>query len=524
MKYNKPDPSANKGEIERLFMAMDAEKGDLVARCRMYAAWTIPALVPPEGGEVSKTVTSYIRQGPRLVNSLANKVVEAMFPQSRPFFAVGLNPEIEKKIRSEIGEEEAAEANVQVDNEARYLEKYAMSKMNLLQYRPRAVEAAQLLIVTGNSVIRRLSTGDRIVYNVADYGARRNIAGGVYDIVFRDLMGYEELPDEAKQIAMLKQKGQQSYYADSRTAKYPFFTRLYRDGNVWRQMHEVCGVVLPEKSTFSDTDVPFIDLVWSLPRGYNYARGLVEELANTFHNLNTLSESIIDISNMLADIKWVVGPNSMLDVNALNNSPRGSFHAGNATDVQALMAEKARELQALDALQNSAELELAKSFLMQSGSVRDAERVTAYEVQLNALELEGAFGGLYSRLALAWQDKEARYLMSTIALKSVAKNLLSIKIVTGIENLSRETALSAFRAAIGDLAGFDAVPEDIRASMNPTKVSNFVFSNRGLDFKMLAYTKAEVDEMKQQEMQQQQQLGAQQVAMQAAVRPDSGGA
>ena len=56
------------GMVERLFTAMCAEKGDLLERCRMYAAWTIPALVPPEGGEVSKTVTSYVRNGPRLVN------------------------------------------------------------------------------------------------------------------------------------------------------------------------------------------------------------------------------------------------------------------------------------------------------------------------------------------------------------------------------------------------------------------------------------------------------------------------
>lgn len=511
--------------VERLFTAMCAEKGDLLDRCRMYAAWTIPALVPPEGGEVSKTVTSYVRNGPRLVNSLGNKIVESMFPQSRPFFAVGLNPDIEKKLRAEVGEEAVAAMNVTVGAEARYLERYAMSKMNLLNYRPRAVEAAQLLIVTGNVVVRRLKSGDRVVYGIADFGVRRDITGKVYDVVFKDMMGYDELPDAAKEVARLKQaKPNNVYENDSRTSKYPFYTRVYRVGEVWHQVHEVCGIRLTEESTFSDVDVPFIDLVWSLPRGYNYARGLCEEHANTFHNLNTLSEAILDISNMLADIKWIVGPHSMLDVNALNNSARGSFHAGDAKDIQALMADKARELQALTALQESAELELSKAFLMQNGSVRQAERVTAYEVQLNALELEGAFGGLYSRLALAWQDKEARYLLNSLALESITKKLLDIRIVTGIENLSRETALSAFRACVGDLQLLEAVPEEIRASMNPAKVSEFVFSNRGMDFKALAYTQEELDQQRQARLAEQQQLGAQQVAMKAATQPNQEGA
>lgn len=525
MKPQAPKPTAKvQGEIERLFTAMHAEKGDLVERCRMYAAWTIPALVPPEGGEVSKIVTSYIRNGPRLIHTLSNKIVEAMFPQSRPFFSVGLNTDIENKLRAEVGPEKVAATNVQVNAEARYLERYAMSKMNLIEYRPKAVEAAQMLIVTGNTVIRRLRSGDRAVYGIADFGIRRDISGRAYDIVFKDMMGYEELPDAAKEVAQMKQSKDHTYHADSRTAKYPFYTRVMKVDDAWVQTYEVCGITLTESAVFSEIDRPFIDLVWSLPRGYNYARGLVEEHANTFHNLNTLSEAIIDIGNMLADIKWIVGPTSMLDVNALNSSPRGSYHAGDSKDVAALMADKARELQALTVLQESSELELAKAFLMQNGSVRQAERVTAYEVQLNALELEGAFGGLYSRLALAWQDKEARYLLSTLNLKSISKKLLDIRISTGIENLARETALSAFRAAVSDLQLFDAVPEEIRADMNPSKLATFVFSNRGLDYQDLAYTTAEKQAIQEQQMAMQQQLGAQEVAMKAAVQPSNEGA
>ena len=184
---------------------MEAEKGDLVSRCKQYAAWTIPSVCPEDNSEKTAQISSYVIIGPRLVNHLSNKVVEAMYPHTRPFFSFNLNMEVQQKIRSEAGDEALAEIAGTSRKEARWVEEYAVSKMNLVKYRPIAVEAAKQLLVCGNTLIRRMPNGNRVVYGVKDFGIRRAIDGTPLEIVLRDWVSIEELPETVRaQIIEIK--------------------------------------------------------------------------------------------------------------------------------------------------------------------------------------------------------------------------------------------------------------------------------------------------------------------------------
>ena len=102
-------PLQKKNHLHQIWTAMDGEKGDLVKRCEQYARWTIRGVFPEEYQEGQELMASYVIIGPRLVNNLGNKVVEAMFPHTRPFFSVNLNMEVQKKIRQEAGDEALAQ-------------------------------------------------------------------------------------------------------------------------------------------------------------------------------------------------------------------------------------------------------------------------------------------------------------------------------------------------------------------------------------------------------------------------------
>jgi len=155
------------------------------------------------------------------------------------------------------------------------------------------------------------------------------------------------------------------------------------------------------------------------------------------------------------------------------------------------------------------ERELAQAFLLNSSAVRDAERVTAEEIRFIAMELESAFGGLYSRLALEWQRHEAEYAVSQINFATDIGGKLSafeVIVTTGLESLSREGQLDNLRRALADLQMLEAVPEELRATINPMKFANFIFTNHSVKWDEFLYSQQEMAANQQAAMQQEQQL------------------
>lgn len=514
-------------EVSNIWKAMHTEKGDLEDRCEKYARWTLPNLCSTDHSHNSEQMTSFITIGPRIVNSLANKIVETMFPLTRPFFSINLHPKVIKELRKELGKEDLATFVASAKEETRFQENQSMREFDLVAYRPIAVDTAKHLIVSGQALIRRLPDKSRCVYNVQDFGVRRNISGEELEVVVRDKVLADELDEDilekVKQIKpnIEKRSGIGSTAANLETKDFTLFTRWYWDENKWKEEQEIEGIALDNNTTYSDKDRPFIVPVWSLERGSNYARGLVEEYANVFHNLDVTSEALFDIWQLSADIKFLVNPNSLLDISDLNSSRRGSYHIGAQGDVANTQINNVKEMQQLEVSVQRMERELSLAFLLGSGGVRDAERVTKFEVQLNALELEQAFGGLYSRLAKSWQQREADFLLSNLELpkiEGIGVEVFDIIITTGMENLSREGNLQNFREAAQDLQLLEAIPESIRGVIDPKKVAKFLFGQRGVNFDEFLLSDEDLQAQQQQAQEAQQQQVQQAAAADAAQR------
>lgn len=496
--------------IKQLWDRMDADKSDLVARCEKYANWTIRGICPPDDDGDQHRAPSYVLIGPRLVNNLSNKILTVMFPYDRPFFSVNLSSSMKQRIRQEAGDEALSAISGQARTEARFVEDMAMDKLNIVEYRPVGVQTAQHLIVTGNSLIRRMPDGKRVLYGIKDFGVIRSISGKVLKVVVRDYLSQEELTPNMKALLAEKQPNKVQVGTNTHDLGLELLTCWVLQGNRYVQQQELEGVDLGHRQGFSFRDVPFIVLTWSLNRGDNYGRGLVEEHEALFHNLNVTTEAMIDIFNLIADVRFLVRPGTITasSLKQLNESRRGAFIPGTEGDVTPIELQKAKDLQILAQAGERMERELSYAFLMGAGTVRNAERVTALEVQMSALELEQAFGGLYSRLALEWQQREAEYLIGQLKIANIGKEqMFDAKVSTGLETLSREGELQKFREAMVDLQMFNTVPEDMRQDLNPRKVATFLFGQRGVRYEDFMYTTAEKEQLqaKQDAILQQQQ-------------------
>ena len=504
------------------WQTLDGRKGDLLDRCEQYARWTVPSIFPTDDNARSEnpeeSEKGNVAIGARLVNHLSHRIVDTMFPNDKQFFAVTLPPEAKKKFEADSDEE----AKVALDAGLIEAENAAMRNLNLTAYRPIAVQAVGLQIVTGNALIYRMPEGDRVVYSVRDFCVTREVSGKLRETILRDSKMFGSLDEELQEAVEANSKAKK-YQPDTPVELYTYY---WWEGGKWHMRQAIDEIEIEEaKTSYKEEDFPCLVLTWNLGRGDHYGRGLVEDYSVSFHNIDVMTEAMIDLIGVAADIKFLVNDMSSFDVEAWNSAKRGEYVPGKEGDISVPQFKFAVEVQFIGEAIAKLERELAQAFLLSSAGVRDAERVTAEEIRFFAREIESAFGGLYSRLALDWQRREAEYQLSQIDFNSYlpdGSQAFETIITTGLESLSREGKLDALRLAIADLQMLDAVPQELRSAINPIKFAGYIFRNRGVDGDDFLFTQEEYSANQEAAMQQEERLMEKQGEVAVASKAASG--
>ena len=487
-------------QISSVWAAMDLAKGDLVERSKEYARLTVPSICPQDNSGNTEQEHANVMIGPRVINFLAHKLIGTMFPHDRPFFKVDLNPQVEFDLSKEVEQKVIDQQKVDIAARGMQVTKVAMSKLNMVKYRPMAIETAKHLIVTGNATIRRLPDNTRVVYGVRDFGCFRGLNGEVYDIILRDISRLDGLEPDVQAHVRSQRVG--AKHNDIVTV----YSRWKRDGKRWKFTQAVDDTPMPSFSMIAEKDFPLIALTWTLAKGEHYGRGLVEDNIAAFNAIDVSTTALLEMFGIAADIKFLVNPGSVIDIIELIKSKRGTYHYGNKDDISSpeIGRQKGQDMQVLASTIERMERSVSQAFLMSSGGVRDAERVTAEEIRFFAKEIESAYGGLYSTMSLVWQMKEAQWAMSQV--DESIPDVLEVKISTGMDALSQETALDSLRMSLSDLGLLNGVPEDVRGVLSATRIAKFLFMNRNLPFDQFTLTDEELQQRAAEQQQQQQAL------------------
>ena len=483
--------------IAAIWAEMDTEKGDLIERSEAYARWTLPyIMLPTEEDAGYEPEKGNVEIGAPAVNHLANRIVDVLFPVSRPFFSVTMNPETELEIAKETDEAQLGEFKEELHAAIRKIEDLAVSKMNLSVYRPMAIEVAKHLIITGNALIRVMPQGQRVQYGIDRFGVRRNNKGEVYEVVLYDKKLLRSFDDKTK--AEIKAQPPGLTHSD----KVELMTHYCLKDGRWEITQEAEGLPIGSKEYQTPKDFDLIILTWTLAHNEHYGRGLVEDTAVTFHKLDVLGEAETEMLAIMCDIKFLVRPGSILSKNVehLNTAPRGSYHVGNEGDVTIPDLGRRNDVQVLRSAILDSEALIQKSFLM--FQTRDAERVTAEEVRAVANQLESAFGGLYSRLSVQWQQPEAEWAMRASNWEKQVEDASQfiVRVTTGLESMSREGQVDNLRLAIADMQMLEAVPEALQGAFHPLRFAKYVASNRGVAIMDFLKTPEEIQAEEQQAM------------------------
>ncbi len=517
--------NAPRGSIRHRWDQLHHDKGDLLTRCEQYAAWTIPNVFPENNySRNNEMMMSNDSIGARGINNMANRVVTTLFRPQGAFFRLHLDSQAREQIESlskDSKKADVGDAISKIETVFTNQEKRAMDRLNMVQFRDKAVNVAKLLLVTGNALQYTPEEGAVQVYSLRDYSVVRDVSGTVIEIVTRDTKAFETFSDEVKAQLRFSKTYAHDNYEDRTPVCIYTRIRLENDGKYHvTQAADLVDLDLGDQDvSFPAKTLPWQALTWNLSRGEDYGRGLVEDYAGAFHSIEVLTQSLLNIAGVMGNIKFGVNPSSLIDVEELNRSPSGSYHSGKEGDVWTMQTDKMSDAQFLQGMIERYTQQIGQAFLLNSAVTRNAERVTAEEIRMQAEELETSHGGVYSRLAHQWQQPLAYILLDAIGFDGSDWGV-EPKIITGMDSLSRAGEMDQLRQWIADLAGLEAVPEDIRRVINPLKFAEFCGKNRQVDWSQLCYTDDELQAQADREMQQQQQL--MQMQSQANVQQKAG--
>jgi len=448
-KYKK---KSNITTIKGRFDQLDTDRKAHLTRARRCAELTIPSLLPPENyNDGDSLPTPYQSLGARCVNHLASKLLLILLPPNTPFFKYSAPPAMVDQIVKESGEEAF---KTEVEQKLRIIEQDIVDYIESEGHRSAFYKMDRLLLTTGNILLEMPKEAGLKVHRLDKYVTRRDPAGKPIEIVLREYIDKIQVPD------YIQQEKNISASTENPKKQIGLYTHsvLKEDGK-WHVRQEIFDQEVKEsKGTYTPEDHPFLALSLNQVEGENYGRGHVEEYLGDFISLEALMQSVVEAAAAAARVVFLVRPGGTTDFKQVRTARNLAAIPGRRDDVETLQIDKHADFKIAYDTIGKLEDRLGRAFLLNDSVQRQAERVTATEVQYMAQQLENAMGGVYTTLS---QDLQRPYLIKIVnqmKLKNLFNNslpdVLKLTITTGYEALGRSSEVSKLDALMDRLQKF----------------------------------------------------------------------
>lgn len=470
-------------------------------RARVAAELTIPALLPPEGADENTLLPSpYQALGAKGVNNLASKLLLTLFPPGQTFFRM--------RVADEILDQFPEEARVDIEEALRKLENSALRRIENSNMRSVLFNAIRHLIVTGDALVITPRNDPARMFDISQYVVMRDAAGTIVKAVIKEGVHPSTLDPEVAEACQVDTTKPDPRMGENKVCIY---TQIELKDGLIHYWQEINDIEVPDsRGRTKPDDSPFIFLRWSATDG-SYGRSHVDEYIGDLRSAEALSKAIVGFAAVAAKVVILLNPNSTVDEDELVTSTSGDIVHGNREDVGFLQLEKYADFQVAKGVLDELTLRLSQAFLIQAGTVRDAERVTAEEIRALAQELEDTLGGVYTVLAsdlqLAVINRQIAHMKAegdwpkfpTVSNKPAVTPV----IVTGFDALGRSHDLNRLRAYLADFAAV-AGPDAISREFNLAAVAKALGTGHNVEVAALLKT----EEQKQIEQQQQMAMMA----------------
>lgn len=450
--------------LKAMYDKLTGDRSPYLTRARECSKFTLPWLVPPDGANgATRLRVTYSSFGARCVNSLASKLLLALFPARQAFFRLAVAKRLEQQLGGKKKQAEIQKALAQVEHEV-------MEEINATPVRTPAGEAIKHLLVAGNVLVFLQPEGGLKLFPLHSYVVQRDTAGNPLTIICVEKVSFKALPPETQDA--IRSKLQEGGKPDDRLAEkeVEVFTGVFRKNDSWEVYQECLGVTIEKsKGTYPLDASPWFPLRWIPDQGGDYGRGMVEDYLGHLISLESLTASLVKGTAVAAKVIFLRNPNSVTKATKLTQAETGAVVDGKPDDVVPLQVEKRADFATARELIAEIKEELAYAFVLHQAVQRNAERVTAEEIRYMAQELDTTLGGNYSTLAMEFQLPFLQRLMLQMQqaqkLPMLPKGSIRPIIVTGLDALGRGADLDNLRALVKDVVELGG-PESLSTYIN----------------------------------------------------------
>ena len=459
----------------RHWSELDNKRRSLLTRWERYASYTIPRIcLPAQFSEKSDELKhDWQAVGAQAVNHVVNKLMLALFAPSRPFMRLELTAVARAQLAEQVDE-------AMIDDILGEGERKAIKHMDTRgDIRPALHLGLANLVITGNALFKFPEGKDdkfRCLY-CRDWAVQRSGSGEVLRLATREKYAFGELEEAVQEAYRSQRPGQKP---DDEVTHYVIILRNAKGGYDLKQFINDCYLGEDFDGSYKDyAALPYKVITWQLADNADYGSGLVEDYAGDFAATSAMSEAQVRAAILACEFRWLVNPAGFTKPEDLEDSENGAALPGNEKDITPLTPGTGNNLQIINSVLETYVRRIGQGFLLASAVTRDAERVTAQEIRMQATELETSLGGAYSRIAVELQTPIAIWLLDAIDLKIDGK-AINLSIVTGLDALSRSGDLDALRQAMVDINTVNTLPPQAQDWLNLGAIYSTIMNGHGL--------------------------------------------
>ena len=457
---------------------LDGARSTTLDRAVQCAEFTIPYVFREEGSTANDDLArEYVQgYGAKLVNHLVGKFALSILPPSQPFYRLSPTQEALNAIA-----QDDANAKFEIEKIMAQLEEGILRYINKSRFRGSLYPALRIAMITGDSLIEKIDDKFRVL-NMRNYVIKRDAVGNIIQLVVKETLNKEAVPEDIRSLL-----GEEDEIVD-------LYTMVYLEEGKYIMFQEIKDTdVIGSESEFDNITDRFISVRWSKIDGEDYGRGYVEEYLGTLTSLNTQLKVINESAVVSAKTIVTVNPNGITKYKDFVKAKNGDAIIGVPTDIGLVRTDKAIDLQSSYSLIQDYKRELSEAFLISGASIRDAERVTAHEVQLVASELEASFGGIYTAIAEDIQIPIIESAMDTLDIDG--GDDIDIIITAGVEALGRNVEMSKINTLIQELSMLAQLvgQEQVAGTINVGAITTAMVTNSGVASKDFLYSKQQQD-------------------------------
>lgn len=486
---------------KQLYDQLSGVREGFLHQARLHSELTLPSLLPPDGSTESyrDLYKPFQSNGATGVNSLSNKLTGALYPSTEPFFKF--------EVISSADEFEGTPPEILdgIDAQLAAMERKILRAFTARGDRSAIAEAMKHLVVAGNVCLKIGENATR-VYSLDSYVCCRDGEGTLLKGITKDVLSYETFKEAhpGRSDIHAAHQGERSYSPKT----IEVYTCIERRDGAWYVAEEAAGVIINDTKQSHPLDKPpYLFLRFNRIDGQSYGRGYVENLYGDLRSLENLSKALVESSAINARVVTLVNPNGLTSIRLFEQASNGGVIPGVATDISTAKVDKGADLAVTSAAIDRLEARLDKAFMTKSP--RNAERVTATEIQDQSREVEENLGGVYAVLSEEFQRPFVARLISVLKKKRVIpewpEGAVDVSIITGSAGIGRgvdRERLGGLLTALQQTLGGDTLQKYTR----PEVVIARLAASFGVDLEGLVKTAEEIAS-ESQEAQQQELVG-----------------